>query len=248
MNFSEEFNLLLKARYSLIHVATYEEDRLEYTIRNCINLGKTRAIYTWNFIDGFENGAGKRNPLQALEFIEKMTSNAPALFILKDFNKFFTDLTILRKVRNLARVLKTQPKTIIVSASDTIIPEEIRELITILEFKLPDLNEIRQELFRLLNLLEQELETDKETFILSEELSDNALSQLKQGIKDIQSKEDPVTTIGTFSKSSGSSSYDFENVEELKTTVRSMLHDDMAEEANICFQFAMQLFEELESE
>jgi len=42
--------------------------------------------------------------------------------------------------------------------------------------------------------------------------------------------------------------YDFENVEELKTTVRSMLHDDMAEEANICFQFAMQLFEELESE
>ena len=42
--------------------------------------------------------------------------------------------------------------------------------------------------------------------------------------------------------------YDFENVEELKTTVRAMLHDDMADDANICFQFAMQLFEELESE
>ena len=60
MNFSEEFNLLLKARYSLIYISTYEEDRLEYTIRNCIKLGKTRAIYTWNFIDGFENEAGKR--------------------------------------------------------------------------------------------------------------------------------------------------------------------------------------------
>ena len=42
--------------------------------------------------------------------------------------------------------------------------------------------------------------------------------------------------------------YDFENVEELKTTVRSMLHDDMADEANRCFEFAMQLFEELDSE
>jgi heme oxygenase len=42
--------------------------------------------------------------------------------------------------------------------------------------------------------------------------------------------------------------YDFENVEELKTTVRSMLNDDMADEANTCFEFAMQLFEELESE
>ena len=42
--------------------------------------------------------------------------------------------------------------------------------------------------------------------------------------------------------------YDFDNVDELKTTVRSMLNDSMAEEANCCFEFAMQLFEELERE
>lgn len=42
--------------------------------------------------------------------------------------------------------------------------------------------------------------------------------------------------------------YDFKNVEELKTTVRAMLHDDMAEEANRCFEFAMELFEELGDE
>lgn len=42
--------------------------------------------------------------------------------------------------------------------------------------------------------------------------------------------------------------YDFDNVEELKTTVRAMLHDGMADEANRCFEFAMQLFEELDSE
>jgi hypothetical protein len=42
--------------------------------------------------------------------------------------------------------------------------------------------------------------------------------------------------------------YDFNNVEELKTTVRAMLTDDMAPEANTCFEFAMQLFEELDNE
>jgi heme oxygenase (biliverdin-producing, ferredoxin) len=42
--------------------------------------------------------------------------------------------------------------------------------------------------------------------------------------------------------------YDFKNVEDLKTTVRVMLHDDMADEANRCFEFAMQLFEELGDE
>lgn len=40
--------------------------------------------------------------------------------------------------------------------------------------------------------------------------------------------------------------YDFENVEALKMKVRSMLNDDMAEEANRCFAFATKLFEELD--
>jgi heme oxygenase len=44
------------------------------------------------------------------------------------------------------------------------------------------------------------------------------------------------------------SMYDFNNVEELKTKIRSMLNDDMADEANRCFEFAMELFEELDVE
>lgn len=40
--------------------------------------------------------------------------------------------------------------------------------------------------------------------------------------------------------------YNFENVEELKTKVRSMLNDSMADEANKCFEFAIKLFEELD--
>ena len=50
MPFIEDFNLLLKARYSLIYISTTEEDRLEYTIRNCVKLGKDRAIYTLSLI------------------------------------------------------------------------------------------------------------------------------------------------------------------------------------------------------
>lgn len=42
--------------------------------------------------------------------------------------------------------------------------------------------------------------------------------------------------------------YDFDNVDELKIRVRSMLHDDMAVEANRCFEFAIQLFADLDNE
>ena len=41
--------------------------------------------------------------------------------------------------------------------------------------------------------------------------------------------------------------YQFVDVETLKTTVRGMLDDSMAPEANRCFEFAIKLFGELEN-
>jgi ATP-dependent 26S proteasome regulatory subunit len=166
MSFITELNLLLKARYSLIYVPTCEEDRLEYTIRQCVLLGKNRAIYSWNFVDGFlntpnTNELGKRNPLQALDFIEKLSEDTPVIFLLKDFHKFFNDITVLRKVRNLGRLLQVQPKTIIISAPEIIpFPPEIVELVTILEFELPTIDEIQEELKRLLNVLDQSINSE----------------------------------------------------------------------------------------
>ena len=167
MSFIKELNLLLKARYSLIYISTCEEDRLEYSVRNCIKLGKKRVIYTWNFIDGFLNtpnvkGLGKRNPLQALDFVEKLTEETPAIFLLKDFHKFFNDIAITRKLRNLSRLLQTQSKTIIIVAPERVsLPIEIRELFTILDFQLPNAEEIREELERLLEVLGQSLDIDE---------------------------------------------------------------------------------------
>lgn len=163
MSFGREFSLLLKARYSIIYISTKEEDRLEYTIRNCLKLSNVnRGFYSWDFIDGYVNdpntkNVAARNPLQALEFIEKLNPNRPAVFILKDFNRFLTDIAISRKLRNLNRALKVQPKTIFIIASDfeSSIPDELQELITVVDFLLPQYNEIRQELTRLFQSLDQ---------------------------------------------------------------------------------------------
>jgi len=42
--------------------------------------------------------------------------------------------------------------------------------------------------------------------------------------------------------------YDFENKETLIEKVRQMLHDGLAKEANICFEFAIKLFDEIADE
>ena len=158
MTFNKELNLFLKARYPIIYINTIEEDRVEYIIRKNVKINLKRSIYSWDFIDGYTNNPnnknfGSRNPLQALELIEQLNSDIPAIFLLKDFNRFLNDLTISRKLRNLGRILKLQPKTIIIIGSELKIPRELQDLITVLQFQLPTENEIVKELERLLKSL-----------------------------------------------------------------------------------------------
>lgn len=158
MKFNSELALFLKARYPIIYINTIEEDRVEYVIRKNVKTNLNRSIYSWDFVDGYTNnpnnqGFAKRNPLQALELVERLNTETPALFLLKDFNRFLTDLSISRKLRNISRILKLQPKTIIIIGSDLTIPKELQDLITVLEFQLPLEDEITQELNRLINSL-----------------------------------------------------------------------------------------------
>lgn len=167
MKFTNELALFLKARYPIIYINTIEEDRVEYVIRKNVKTNLNRSIYSWDFVDGYtnnpnNNGFAKRNPLQALELVERLNQETPALFLLKDFNRFLTDLSISRKLRNISRILKLQPKTIIIIGSDLTIPKELQDLITVLEFHLPLEEEIRQELNRLIQSLD--INVDRELF------------------------------------------------------------------------------------
>ena len=163
MKFTDELTLLLKARYPIIYINTIEEDRVEYIIRKYIKTSLNRSIYSWDFIAGYTNnpnneGFAKRNPVQALELVERLTAQTPALFLLKDFNRFLTDVSISRKLKNISRILKLQPKTIIIIGSELNIPKELSDLITILQFQLPVESEINYELKRLIESLNIEID------------------------------------------------------------------------------------------
>ncbi|AFZ25831.1 AAA+ family ATPase [Cylindrospermum stagnale PCC 7417] len=155
MNFREEFKLLLRARYPLIYIPTYEEERVEAAIREEATNQGNRPVYTWDFVDGYQGnpndaGFGRRNPLQALEFVEKLPASAPAVLILRDYHRFLDDVAIARKLRNLARILKSQPKNIVLLSPRIAIPDDLMEVLTVVEFPLPAAPEIKTEVERLL--------------------------------------------------------------------------------------------------
>ncbi|VEP13770.1 AAA ATPase central domain protein [Hyella patelloides LEGE 07179] len=156
MNFSNELSLLMRACYPLIYIPTTEEERLEKAIAETLKTMSNRNVYIWDFVEGYENnpnnqGFGKRNPLQALEFIEKLPEKVGGVFILRDFPRFLDDVSISRKLRNLSRSLKSQPKNIVIIAPQVSIPEELTEIFTVLDFPLPSREEIKQEISRLIS-------------------------------------------------------------------------------------------------
>ena len=164
MSFNDEFELLLRARYPLIYIPTREEERLEVAIAHSAKQQGNRAVYIWDFVDGYQGnlndaGFGRRNPLQALEFVEKLPATAAAVFVLRDFHRFLEDVAISRKLRNLARLLKSQPKNIVILSSQLTIPDELSEVLTVLEFPLPAAAEIQVEVERLLAATGRSLES-----------------------------------------------------------------------------------------
>ena len=162
MNFSNEFELLLRARYPLIYIPTPEEERVEVAIAQSAKQLGNRAVYIWDFVEGYQGnptdaGFGRRNPLQALELVEKLPADVPGVFILRDYHRFLDDVSIARKLRNLSRRLKSQPKNIVIVSPQIAIPSDLSEVLTVLEFPLPGGGEIKTEVERLLAATGQSL-------------------------------------------------------------------------------------------
>ena len=163
MNFLNEFVLLLKARYPILYISTNEEERIEYLIKYCAKKYVARTYYSWDFVDGYQGnpndtGFAARNPLEALDLIDKLTPETASLFVLKDYDNFLKDFSVIRKLKNLSRSLKTQPKNIIIVSSEVNIPDSLKEFVTLLEFPLPSYSEILEELNRLTSSLQQDIE------------------------------------------------------------------------------------------
>nr|YP_009244326.1 hypothetical protein Gvag_117 [Gelidium vagum]AMK96568.1 hypothetical protein Gvag_117 [Gelidium vagum] len=159
MLFQEKIKLLLASQEVCLYVVTEEEDRFIKTIQNILkNHERSISIYFWDFIEGYHNNPNytsqeSRNPLGALEFIEKQKNKQIKFFILKDYHVFLNDISIIRKVKNLIQCLRESNSYIIILAPEIQIPRLLKEIINVVEFPLPNYEEIRAELQRLFDIL-----------------------------------------------------------------------------------------------
>ncbi|CAN5462454.1 AAA family ATPase [soil metagenome] len=152
-----EIELLLRARYPLLAVLSWEEERVMTNLSQVgERLGKT--LFEWSITRGLiryrnalsvksEGKRGTKDPVVVLREILDITE--PAIVVLKDFDGFFKESGVKRGLRDLAMALRFTYVSVIILAPPFSIPTELEKDLTIVDFPLPTLEELEDLLQRI---------------------------------------------------------------------------------------------------
>ena len=142
--FQIELESLIRARYPLIYLQSFEENRVLQMISKVGNhLGLD--VILWSRTKGFQkNGQSispTSDPLQALAWVEE--NKEPSIYVFLDFHSYVKDPTILRKIRDLGQLFKTSKRNILFLSPVCKMPEDISKDVTVLDVPLPSRLEVK---------------------------------------------------------------------------------------------------------
>lgn len=146
LSFEEHARKLVAARYSLIFVQTYEEERLERLVNGLARRAFSQPVpfYTWSVTEGLvSNGEAipeTENPLAALDAV--IAQPRPTLYLFRDLHQFYHDPKIVRRLRDLYRALGNTYKTVFLCGPILNLPAELHKEVAILDLPLPNMQDM----------------------------------------------------------------------------------------------------------
>src|SRR5438552_584682 len=159
--FVSDLDTLIRARYPLIYLVTWEEQRLDAILMDVAqNHGK--SLLTWSITRGLRRMSGartltiseqSRDPVEALSAIAKLTD--PSLVVLKDFHPFLDSPQVVRAMRELAQDLKSTYRAVILASPSLGIPIELEKEISVLDVPLPGFRDLVQLLKEIVAVVRQ---------------------------------------------------------------------------------------------
>jgi ATP-dependent 26S proteasome regulatory subunit len=139
-----ELETLIRARYPLIYVVSWEEERVEDALR-AIAWERGKKLHVWTATLGFVKPGGQRDnttrdPLAALDYV--LNSPDQAIFLLKDFHAFIGSFEVTRRLRDLTPTLKNSFKNLIILSPLLKLPAELEKEVTVIDYGLPSYEEL----------------------------------------------------------------------------------------------------------
>jgi SpoVK/Ycf46/Vps4 family AAA+-type ATPase len=143
--------ILIRARYPLIYVVSFEENRVGSRLKEITDARK-KQLFNWTITNGLELPDGSwitelKDPIKALEYI--LQSDANALFVMHDYHHYLNDPVVVRKLRDVAHALKTSRKNVIFLSPVLKVPTELEKEIAVIDYQLPDKAEVTEIITRI---------------------------------------------------------------------------------------------------
>lgn len=144
----EELEVLIRARYPIIYVVSWEEAHIERRLREIADRRK-KQLYCWSVTSGLHRSGGPSSaprqkgladPIEALDSV--IENKEPAIYLFKDFHPFTrsrdTNVAVIRKLREVAQALSDSYKTLIICAPVVELAPELEKVVSVLDYPLPD--------------------------------------------------------------------------------------------------------------
>lgn len=142
----KELELYIQARYPLIYLISWEEERVLKTLDK-VAVSLRKMLWAWTHTQGLYNcvlpdqkDQTLCDPEAVLNHIAASRDNA--IFVLFDFHAFVDNVRIRRQLRDLAQSLRKSSKSILIVAPTMTIPLELSKDVAVVDFELPSTDEL----------------------------------------------------------------------------------------------------------
>lgn len=151
----DELEVLIRARYAVIYVVSWEEARVEAHLAE-IAKRRGKEFHTWSITAGLRKAGGNSpqparrgisDPLEALDAV--IEHKEAAIYFFKDLHALLRpavqcNIPTIRKVRDVARSLSDSYKTLVICAPQMEMAPELQKDIAVVDYPLPEASDLDQ--------------------------------------------------------------------------------------------------------
>ncbi|MBI2218620.1 MAG: AAA family ATPase [Candidatus Rokubacteria bacterium] len=160
MNPVLDLELLVKSRYPLIAVQTWEEDRLTNALQY-VGARLKLHVYEWTIGSAIRRRgmvgdlleAGAQTPLEALRSVAAL---GDGIFHMKDLCRFLEEPPVVRRLLDVVPDFERDRRSIVLSAPHVTLPPELEKRAAFFHFELPSIDELRAAVKRVIGDLRRD--------------------------------------------------------------------------------------------
>ncbi len=185
-SFAVDLRRLIRARFPLLSIQTAEESRvlaeIAVVVGDRLQVQPQRQVYLWSTSEGFgplgqPRNRDTRTPLAALTAAGALSG--PSVVVLLDLHPWLgganvpADTQVVRALKDTVQLFSegSTPRTLVLVSAVPRIPPELEALVTVVDFPLPDEQQLRW-------LLDRAIERNLQSGALTVDEADDAVERL----------------------------------------------------------------------